>query len=164
MTTKNMGAPNRPTWEQIHVSKRFKHVTTFGNTSKKAATAWKLYNTNQIWNHNSDNWTTSKRVSTITVSYSRNQFARGFPAAGGRGSICGTHRSQGFNSPAALTGTRQEVQEKTVYIYLTHQHFGEVSAWTSEAGMTDPLSSTSPTVNMCWLQSISLRQLQKSEI
>lgn len=29
------------------------------------------------------------------------------------------HRSQRFNSPGVLTGTRQEMQEKTVYIYDT---------------------------------------------
>lgn len=61
----------------------------------------------------------------------------------GGGATAAAHRSQGFNSPAALTGTRQEVQEKTVYIYMTHQHFGEVCTWASEAGVTDLSSSSS---------------------
>lgn len=54
--------------------------------------------------------TTSKSVSN-TVSYSRNRFAHGIPAVGG-GATAVAHISQGFNSPAALTGTREEVQEK----------------------------------------------------
>lgn len=72
--------------------------------------------------------------------------AHGFPAVGG-GSTAVAHRSQ-FNSPVALTGTRQEVQEKTVYIYMTHQHFGEVCTWTSEAGMTDLFFSSSSTADI----------------
>lgn len=59
------------------------------------------------------------------------------------------HKGQRFNSPAALTGTREEVQEKTVYIYMTRQHFGEVCTWTSEAGTADLLSSSSSTANIC---------------
>lgn len=66
-----------------------------------------------------------------------------FPAAGG-GASAVAHRS-----PSALTGTRQEVQEKTVYIYVTHQHFGEVCTWTSEAGVTDLFSSSSSAANIC---------------
>lgn len=60
-----------------------------------------------------------------------------------------THRSQHFNSPAALTGTRREAQEKTVYIYMTHRRFGEVCTPTSEADMTDLFSSASSSADIC---------------
>lgn len=36
-----------------------------------------------------------------------------------------------------------------MYIYLTHQYFGEVHMWTSEAGMADLFSSTSSSVDIC---------------
>lgn len=61
---------------------------------------------------------------------------------------------RGFKVSTALTGTRQEVQEKTVYIYLTHRHFGEACVWASgaseasEARVADLLSSTSSAANM----------------
>lgn len=59
------------------------------------------------------------------------------------------HRGQGFTSPAALTGTRQEVQEKTVYIYMTRQHFCKVCSRTSETSVIALFSSSSPTANIC---------------
>lgn len=74
--------------------------------------------------------------------------------------MCGTHRSQGFKVSTALTGTRQEVQEKTVYIYLTHQHFGEACVWASEARVADLLSSASSAVNMRRFQICSKKQIE----
>lgn len=58
------------------------------------------------------------------------------------------NRGQRFNSLASLTGTRREVQEKTVYIYMTRQHFSEVCTWTSEAGMVDLFSPASSAANV----------------
>lgn len=85
---------------------------------------------------------------------------RGFPAVGG-GAAAVAHRSQGSNSPAALTGTRQEVQEKTVYIYMTHQHFGEVCTWTSEASVTDLSSPSSSTASLIFADfSATVRAVQ----
>lgn len=70
-----------------------------------------------------------------------------FPALRG-GAAAVAHWGQRFNSPGALTGTTQEEREKTVYIYMTQQHFSLVCNQTSEGGVTDLVSMSSSTVNI----------------
>lgn len=55
----------------------------------------------------------------------------GCGSGGGAGGRCGARGSE-LNHPLGLAGSRQEVEEKTVYIYMTRQRFGEDRTWTSE--------------------------------
>lgn len=62
------------------------------------------------------------------------------------------HMEVRVNHPHGLAGSRQEVEEKTVYIYMTRQCFGEDRTWTSESGTEGPFPGLPP-----WLKCADVR-------